>query len=165
MMLQVDRYLVSIGADYECQGLTDRPAVELQLLQKPSAQDNISSNSASTQKMVPLHPSPQPAASANQLPTLHSATADRRSASYTSPANDHESSPAKYVSPRSNIDIQIREYHNSIKATLTALLNDQRVRKNPDGSKCVQSFLLEAERNLRKEKRKSIGSRPPDEKL
>ncbi|GIC92480.1 uncharacterized protein Aud_008946 [Aspergillus udagawae] len=116
--------------------------------------------------MVPLHPSPQPAASANQLPTLHSAIADKRSASYTSPANDHDSSPVKYVSPGSNIDIQIREYHNSIKATLTALLNDQRVRKNPDGSKCVQSFLLEAERNLRKEKRKSIGSRPPpDEKL
>ncbi|GFF37770.1 hypothetical protein IFM58399_05008 [Aspergillus lentulus] len=115
--------------------------------------------------MVPLHPSPQPAASANQLPTLHSAVADRRSASYTSPANDDDSPPPKYVSPGSNIDIQIREYHNSIKATLTALLNDQRVRKNPDGNKCVQSFLLEAERNLRKEKRKSIGSRPPDEKL
>ncbi|PKX90182.1 uncharacterized protein P174DRAFT_496652 [Aspergillus novofumigatus IBT 16806] len=117
--------------------------------------------------MVPLHPSPQPAASANQLPTLHSAIADRRSASYTSQANDHDhdSSPAKYVSPGSNIDIQIREYHNSIKATLTALLNDQRVRKNPDRSKCIQSYLLEAERNLRREKRKSIGSRPPDQKL
>ncbi|KAF7131231.1 hypothetical protein CNMCM5793_004281 [Aspergillus hiratsukae] len=115
--------------------------------------------------MVPLHPSPQPAASANQLPTIHSAIADKRSASYTSPANDHESSTPKYISPGSNIDVQIREYHNSIKATLTALLNDQRVRKNPDGSKCVQSFLLEAERNLRKEKRKSIGSRPNDEKL
>ncbi|RHZ54867.1 uncharacterized protein CDV56_107714 [Aspergillus thermomutatus] len=115
--------------------------------------------------MVPVPPSPQPAASANQLPTIHSAIADKRPASYTSPADDHESAAAKHVSPGSNTDIQIREYHNSIKATLTALLNDERVRKDPGGSKCVQSFLLEAERNLRKEKRKSIGTRPPDQKL
>ncbi|EAW13618.1 uncharacterized protein ACLA_043370 [Aspergillus clavatus NRRL 1] len=119
--------------------------------------------------MAPAHPSPQPAASANQIPTLPSTTSDRRSASYNPPVDDDENTPGGDLSPKplagANIDMQIREYHNSIKATLTALLNDERVRQNPGGSKCVQTGLLETERDLRKEKRKSLSTRPPEEKL
>jgi hypothetical protein len=55
---------------------------------------------------------------------------------------------------------KIRDYHYQIKATLTNILNDDRVKHNPSGSRCVQKVLLENEHDLRKQRRHSLGASP-----
>lgn len=53
---------------------------------------------------------------------------------------------------------QIRDYHHQIKATLTNILNDDRVKHDPSGSRCVQKILLENEQDMRKQRRHSLGT-------
>ncbi|CDM27763.1 hypothetical protein DTO013E5_8802 [Penicillium roqueforti] len=51
---------------------------------------------------------------------------------------------------------QIRDYQCQVKATLTNILNDERVKHDPSGSRYVQERLLENEQDMRKQRRHSL---------
>ena len=53
---------------------------------------------------------------------------------------------------------QIRDYQCQVKATLTNILNDDRVKHDPSGSRYVQERLLENEQDMRKQRRHSLGT-------
>jgi hypothetical protein len=58
----------------------------------------------------------------------------------------------------SDTDQQLRDYHHQLKATLTDILNDDRVKHNPNGSRCVQKVLLETEQDMRKRRKASLST-------
>jgi hypothetical protein len=53
---------------------------------------------------------------------------------------------------------ETRDYHYQVKATLTNILNDDRVKHDPSGSRCLQRILLENEQDMRKQRRHSLGA-------
>ncbi|BCR90138.1 uncharacterized protein ACHE_60024S [Aspergillus chevalieri] len=90
----------------------------------------------------------QPLTSSNNIPTLRSTPSLERSSSYDSPVDN---------SP-SEINNQ-REPDYQVKATLTELLNDARVKSSTNGSRRVQNALMETEQELRQQRRQSTHSR------
>lgn len=75
------------------------------------------------------------------------------------PCTTNESVQAQSDKFASN-DTQLRDYHQQVKATLTNILNDDRVKHNPNGSRCVQAILLENEHDMRRQRRESLSTRP-----
>ncbi|OQE91959.1 hypothetical protein PENNAL_c0008G10284 [Penicillium nalgiovense] len=99
-----------------------------------------------------------PAASSTELPTLRSTPPITRSiSSYSMPCR---SDPllSSFENTTDVANDQIRDYHYQVKATLTNILNDDRVKHNPSGSRCLQNILLENEKDMRKQRRHSLGT-------
>lgn len=101
--------------------------------------------------------SKHPAATSIKLPTLRLAPSVKRSTTYSTP---HENESLHYEPEKSTsaTDMQLRDYHYQVKATLTNILNDDRVKHNPNGSRCVQEILLENEKTMRRKRRESLSS-------
>ncbi|KAJ5811213.1 hypothetical protein N7447_010729 [Penicillium robsamsonii] len=99
-----------------------------------------------------------PAATSTELPTLRLSPSLRRSlTSYSIPRRkDPLLSSFGNVTDASND--QLRDYHHRVKATLTNILNDDRIKHNPSGSRYVQKILLENEQDMRKHRRYSLSA-------
>lgn len=82
-------------------------------------------------------------ASTDQIQTTHDHQALERSASFSEALNERPSLFAE------------RESENQVKATLTGLLNDRRVKSSPDNSRRVQEALIRTEQELREQRRRS----------
>ncbi|KAL2819083.1 hypothetical protein BDW59DRAFT_165236 [Aspergillus cavernicola] len=101
------------------------------------------------------------AASTNKVPTIQSLSPRRsslkRSVSYNTaaPAPTTED-PDKPVSLSSE-NVNQAGCDNMLKAALTGLLNCQEVKSESRGRK-VQNLLMETEKDLRRERRKSLGA-------
>ncbi|KAJ5787118.1 hypothetical protein N7457_002108 [Penicillium paradoxum] len=96
-----------------------------------------------------------PAVTSTELPTLHSPPSLSRSiTSYSLPCKKD----SLQSSTGESINDQVRDYHHQVKATLTNILNDDRVKHNPDGTRCVQKILLENEQVMRKQRRHSLST-------
>lgn len=80
--------------------------------------------------------------STTHIPTTTSTSSLERASSYSTPTD----TPG---------EAHERESEHQVKATLTELLNDARVRSNPHGSRRVQNALMDTERELRKQRRRS----------
>ncbi|KAJ5542449.1 hypothetical protein N7461_008452 [Penicillium sp. DV-2018c] len=102
-------------------------------------------------------PENKPAATAIKLPTLKNTVQTTPSLHRSNTSNNipqqKEAPPANYCT---DADEQARACQHQIKATLTDILNDDRVRHNPDGSRNVQKILLENEHEIRKQRRHSL---------
>lgn len=85
----------------------------------------------------------EPSASSTEVPTVNSTQTLERSSSHPDPADDV---PENY---------DRRESDYQVKATLTDLLNDGRVKSSPHSSRRVQNALMDTERELRKHRRQS----------
>ena len=81
--------------------------------------------------------------STTQIPATTSTPSLERASSYSTPTDTPD-------------EAHKRESDHQVKATLTELLNDARVRSNPHGSRRVQNALMETERELRKQRRRSF---------
>lgn len=80
--------------------------------------------------------------STTDIPIANPTSSLERSSSYSTPTDTPD-------------EAHERESDHQVKATLTELLNDARVRSNPHGSRRVQNALMETERELRKQRRRS----------
>ncbi|KAJ5347084.1 hypothetical protein MYU51_019907 [Penicillium brevicompactum] len=98
-----------------------------------------------------------PAATSIKLPTLRLAPSLKRSTTYSTPCEENAIQPDSENSTAA-MDTQLRDYHYQVKATLTNILNDERVKHNPNGSRCVQEILLENEHDMRRQRRESLSS-------
>ncbi|KAJ5931657.1 hypothetical protein N7516_006146 [Penicillium verrucosum] len=99
-----------------------------------------------------------PAATSTDLPTLNSTPSIARLiTSYSLP---HQIDPlvSGFGNTTDATNNQIRDYHHQVKATLTNILNDDRVKHDPCGSRCVQKILLENEQDMRKQRRHSLNT-------
>ncbi|KAJ5194063.1 hypothetical protein N7491_001399 [Penicillium cf. griseofulvum] len=97
------------------------------------------------------------AATSTELPAIHrTPSIPRSSTSYSTPG---EKDPAVSSSGNATND-DISDYHHQVKATLTNILNDDRVKHNPSGSRCVQNILLDNEQDMRKQRRRSLSACP-----
>lgn len=94
----------------------------------------------------------QEAASTNEVPTIGSAASISRSASY--PAPDREASP-KTTSPK-GANEQNEHYRQQLKTASIELLNDSRVGPASKAGRSLQNVLMETERRLREQRRKSL---------
>ncbi|KAJ5608085.1 hypothetical protein N7537_004704 [Penicillium hordei] len=100
----------------------------------------------------------RPAATSTELPTLNSTPSITRSiTSYPMPCQKDPLVPSFGNATDATYD-QIRDHHHQVKATLTNILNDDRVKHNPSGSRCVQRILLENEQDMRKQRRHSLNT-------
>ncbi|KAJ5474479.1 hypothetical protein N7475_004045 [Penicillium sp. IBT 31633x] len=99
--------------------------------------------------------SKHPAATSAKLPTIKSAPSIARSiTSYSTPC---EKDPT--ISGFGNAtEDEILDHQHQVKATLTNILNDDRVKHNPDGTRCVQKILLENEKDMREQRRHSLST-------
>lgn len=82
-------------------------------------------------------------ASSTEIPTINFTQTLERSSSHPDPADD---APEQY---------DRRESDYQVKATLTDVLNDGRVKSSPHSSRRVQNVLMDTERELRKHRRQS----------
>jgi hypothetical protein len=69
-----------------------------------------------------------------------------------------ESTQSEADQKTSAMNKELRDYHHQVKATLTNILNDDRVKHNPNGSRCVQKILLENEQDMRKQRKESLST-------
>ncbi|OGE53938.1 hypothetical protein PENARI_c007G10127 [Penicillium arizonense] len=96
-----------------------------------------------------------PAASSNSVPTINSTRDMKRSiTSYSTrddPTGTNPNTP-------SHTSVTLLSDRQQVKATLTNILNDDRVKHNPNGSRCVQNILLENEHDMRKQRKRSLGA-------
>ncbi|BCS23733.1 uncharacterized protein APUU_40177A [Aspergillus puulaauensis] len=95
----------------------------------------------------------RPSASANKIPTVERPRDTKRSISYNSPSDAPSISPSRQKSDQSGCG-------NMIKASLTGILNSGEV-KTAAGSRKVQDMLMETERNLREQRRRSLHEASP----
>lgn len=108
-----------------------------------------------------------PAASTTQVPTISTVHSVKRFLSYSDKlsvedqAANPEALPATVKSDKKEEDR--RNSENMVKAALTELLNDQDVKNNPEGNKSVQNLLMKTEKERRKQRRKSVHERRPDQ--
>jgi hypothetical protein len=98
------------------------------------------------------------AASSTKLPTLRLAPSIKRSTTSHPMSLHDQSTHSQSEIVTSATDEQLRDYHCQIKATLTNILNDDRVKHNPNGSRCVQKKLLENEQDMRKQRKESLST-------
>ncbi|KAF7590994.1 hypothetical protein BBP40_002188 [Aspergillus hancockii] len=100
---------------------------------------------------------PQPAASTNLLPTIHSTPTIRRSVTSTTGVGHDE--PVSRLSHHAKEPSQEAiNYSLQMKTALTELLNDGRVKGSTHGSRCLQNILMQTEREMRNERRKSLNT-------
>lgn len=100
-----------------------------------------------------------PAATSTKVPTLRLAPSIKRSTtSHSTPCQLDESIQSESDNITTATDKQLRDYHYQVKATLTNILNDDRVKHNPDGTRCVQKILLENEHDMRKQRKESLST-------
>jgi hypothetical protein len=103
-------------------------------------------------------PNKHSAATAIKLPTVNSNPSLTRSLTSHSLPDQKETQTAD----SGNANDQVLDCQHQIKATLTDILNDDRVKHNPDGSRCVQKILLENEHDMRKQRRHSLNHCPAE---
>ncbi|KAB8075127.1 hypothetical protein BDV29DRAFT_172513 [Aspergillus leporis] len=101
---------------------------------------------------------PQPAASANRLPTIHSTPAIKRSVTSTT-AVGHDEPGSISTHQVKGQNQEAINYSLQMKTALTELLNDGRVKGSTHGSRCLQNILMQTERDMRSERRKSLNAR------
>ncbi|KAL2822431.1 hypothetical protein BJX63DRAFT_376492 [Aspergillus granulosus] len=92
----------------------------------------------------------RPAASANKVPTIQSLRGIKRSVSYSAVHEERTTSPTE-----EKIKIDQAEYDQMLKASLTGMLNWGGVKSDARGRK-VQDLLMETQKDLRKQRRKSL---------
>ncbi|CAG8890987.1 unnamed protein product [Penicillium egyptiacum] len=98
-----------------------------------------------------------PAATSAELPTVRSTPPITRSiTSYSIPRQEDLAS--SFGNATDATDDQIHDYHYQVKATLTNILNDDRVKHNPSGSRCIQRILLVNEQDMRRRRRHSLST-------
>jgi hypothetical protein len=131
---------------------------------------NERSEALPTDEMAEEKPSKRqqiPAASTTQVPTMSTVHSVKRCLSYSDKlsveeqAANPEALTAAVKSDKKEEDRRSSE--NMIKAALTELLNDQDIKNNPEGNKCVQNLLMKTEKERRKQRRKSVHERGPDQ--
>jgi hypothetical protein len=110
------------------------------------------------QKMKMDRPSQNkhPAATSTKVPTLRLAPSIKRSTTLYPRLDESRESESDSIT--SATDAQLRDYHYQVKATLTNILNDDRVKHNPNGSRCVQKILLENEHDMRKQRKETLST-------
>ncbi|KGO77054.1 hypothetical protein PITC_005790 [Penicillium italicum] len=96
------------------------------------------------------------AATSTTLPTLHSTPSITRSITSDSISRQKDPLVSSLGNTTDATNAQIRDYHLQVKATLTNILNDDRVKHDPSGTRCVQKILLENEQDMRKQRRHSL---------
>ncbi|KAJ5171488.1 uncharacterized protein N7500_004271 [Penicillium coprophilum] len=101
-----------------------------------------------------------PAATSTELPTLHWAPSIKRSITSSSIPRQKDPLVSSFGNATDDKSDKLRDYHHQIKATLTNMLNDDRMKHNPSGSRCVQKVLLENEKDMRKQRRHSLSACP-----
>ncbi|KAJ5320200.1 hypothetical protein PENANT_c010G06723 [Penicillium antarcticum] len=95
------------------------------------------------------------AASSTRVPTINSTPNMKRSiTSYSTRDDPTGTNPS---TPSHTSDTHLNE-QQQVKATLTNILNDDRVKHNPNGSRCVQKILLENEHDMRKHRKQSLSA-------
>lgn len=111
-----------------------------------------------TSKMARAPQNKRPAATSTELSTLNSTPYITRS--ITSHSTPHQKDPLVpgFGDSTDAISDQTRDQCHQVKATLTNILNDDRVKHNPSGSRCVQNILLENEQDMRKQRRHSLNT-------
>lgn len=108
-----------------------------------------------------------PAASTTQVPTVSTVHSVKRLLSYSDKLSvdghtaNPEALPAAVKLEKKEEDH--RNSENMVKAALTELLNDEDVKNNPAGNKSVQNLLMKTEKEWRKQRRKSVHERGPDQ--
>ncbi|KAJ5747626.1 uncharacterized protein N7511_009322 [Penicillium nucicola] len=95
------------------------------------------------------------AASSTRVPTIHSTPNIQRSITSHSTRDDPTGTNPGTPSHTSNTHLSDQQ---QVKATLTNILNDDRVKRNPNGSRCVQNILLENEHDMRKQRKHSLSA-------
>ncbi|CAI7611300.1 unnamed protein product [Penicillium discolor] len=98
------------------------------------------------------------AATSTKLPTLNSTPSITRSITSYSMPRQKDPLVSSFGNATDATNDQIRDYHHQVKATLTNILNDDRVKHDPSGTRCVQEILLENEQNMRKQRRDSLNT-------
>ncbi|KAJ5502321.1 hypothetical protein N7463_005195 [Penicillium fimorum] len=101
-----------------------------------------------------------PAATSTELPTLHRSPSLKRSLTSYSIPRQKDPLVSSFGNATDASNDQLRDYHHQVKATLTNILNDDRMKHNPSGSRCVQKILLENEQDMRKQRRHSLSACP-----
>ncbi|OGM46147.1 hypothetical protein ABOM_004933 [Aspergillus bombycis] len=106
------------------------------------------------------HPrkSAHPAASTNCVPTLRSNPVIKRSSS-SATAGMHDQTGSVSTVQVQEPNKQALAYSLHMKNALTELLNDVRAKGNDQGRHCLQNILMENEREVRENRRKSINTR------
>lgn len=108
-----------------------------------------------------------PAASTTQVPTVSTVHGFKRLLSYSDKLSmDGQTANPEALPAAVNLDKKEedrRSSENMVKAALTELLNDEDVKKNPAGNKSVQNLLMKTEKEWRKQRRKSVHERGPDQ--
>lgn len=100
----------------------------------------------------------QPAASANKLPTIHSNPVMKRSFSSTATVDPDRPTSASTDQAKER-NKQALSYNLQMKTALTELLNDARAKGRGQGSRCLQNILMDTERQMRDNRRKSLNTR------
>ncbi|RAO70702.1 uncharacterized protein BHQ10_006714 [Talaromyces amestolkiae] len=108
-----------------------------------------------------------PAASTTQVPTVGTVHSFKRLLSYSDnlSINGQTANP-EALSAAVTSDKKEEGHRNSenmVKAALTELLNDEDVKNNPAGNKSVQNLLMKTEKEWRKQRRKTVHERDPDQ--
>jgi hypothetical protein len=101
---------------------------------------------------------PLPALSANKVPTIQSLRTNntKRSVSYNVDAPNSDSTPEEKKQSPAGEKVDQTRCDNMLKASLTGLLNAGEVKSDARGRK-VQNLLMETQRDLRKQRRESLG--------
>ncbi|KAE8160004.1 hypothetical protein BDV40DRAFT_271539 [Aspergillus tamarii] len=105
------------------------------------------------------HPrkSAQPAASTNRVPTVRSSPAIKRSIS-SATAGLQDPTGLGSAGQAQEPNKQALNYSLQMKNALTELLNDARAKGSDQGSRCLQNILMENEREVRENRRKSLNN-------
>ncbi|OQD67976.1 hypothetical protein PENPOL_c003G07796 [Penicillium polonicum] len=101
----------------------------------------------------------RPVATSTELRTVNSTPSITRSITSYSMPRQKDPLVSSFGNATDTANDQIRDYHHQVKATLTNILNDDRVKHDPSGSRCVQKILLENEQDMRKQRRHSLNTR------
>lgn len=108
-----------------------------------------------------------PAASTTQVPTVSTVHSVKRLLSYSDKLSvDGQTANPEALPAAVKLDKKEEDHRNSanmVKAALTELLNDEDVKNNPAGNKSVQNLLMKTEKEWRKQRRKSVHERGPDQ--
>lgn len=108
-----------------------------------------------------------PVASATQVPTVSTVHNVKRLLSYSDKLSaDGQTANPGALPAAVKLEKKEEDHRNSenmVKAALTELLNDEDVKNNPAGNKSVQNLLMKTEKEWRKQRRKSVHERGPDQ--
>ncbi|KAE8148747.1 hypothetical protein BDV25DRAFT_12394 [Aspergillus avenaceus] len=100
-------------------------------------------------------PRAQPAASVNTLPRAHTTPHIKRSSSSRTPTTADPPDAEAAHKPH-ELNQETLQYNRQMKTAVTELLNDARVTRGSQGSRCLQNILMEAERDLKANRRESL---------